>query len=71
MFKKMEILIVTLLLSFFSISNFAFGPGAGQAQVRNNMQTLQQNKQQMQRAQQMKQNQIQKQRIQRTPKVPN
>jgi hypothetical protein len=57
MFKNIGILLTTLLLVFYTIHSFAISPGAGQAQVRNNMQELQQNKQRMQHMQQMKQQQ--------------
>lgn len=52
--KKSGIVLTTFAFIFLTHSSFAISPGAGQAQVRNNMQTIQQNKQQMQ---QLKQNQ--------------
>ncbi|MEO8965038.1 MAG: hypothetical protein ABI370_10255 [Gammaproteobacteria bacterium] len=52
MFKNIGILSTTLALAFCAASSFAISPGAGQAQIQNNMQNMQQNKQQMQQMQQ-------------------
>lgn len=55
MFKNIGILSTSLVLAFCSVSSFAISPGAGQAQIQNNMQTMQQNKQQLQQYQQNQQ----------------
>jgi hypothetical protein len=48
MFKKIVILLTTLTLFFYAMHSFAMvSPGAGQAQIRNNMQEMQQNKTRM------------------------
>lgn len=41
MFKKMSVLLSTLILTFYATHIFAISPGAGQAQIRNNAQNLQ------------------------------
>jgi hypothetical protein len=53
MFKTIESLLVTAVLTLFTICCFAISPGAGQAQIRNNMQTMEQNKKQAQQYKQM------------------
>jgi hypothetical protein len=54
MLKNIGIVLSTLILASYTLTSFAIAPGAGQAQINNNMQQMQQNKQHIQ---QMKQNQ--------------
>jgi hypothetical protein len=53
MFKNISIVLITAMLGFYSLLSFAISPGAGQAQMQNNMQEMQQNKQ---RKEQMRKN---------------
>lgn len=58
MLKNIRMPFLTLILILSTTHSFAISPGAGQVQIQNNLQQIQQNKQ---RVQQMQQNQ---QRIQ-------
>lgn len=69
MFNKFRVYLTVLIFSLFAVQSFAISPGAGQAQVRNNMQTIEQNKRQMQQHQQQMQNHPQVQKKVKKPSV--
>lgn len=54
MLKNIIMLLISLVFALSAMHCFAFGPGAGPAQMQNNMQQMQQNKEQ---AKQWRQNQ--------------
>ena len=55
MLKNLKLLLIFIGFALFSMPSFAIAPGAGQAQIRNNMQQMQQNKQQIKMRQQNQQ----------------
>lgn len=52
---KIAIIFSTLVLAAYYPPSYAIAPGAGQAQMQNNMQQMQQNKQRMQEQRKMQQ----------------
>src|SRR5579872_6434298 len=68
MFKKAGIILASLVFGFYAMQSFAISPGAAQAQIRNNTQEMQQNKQWLEHHKKRSQNMIQYQKKQIQPR---
>jgi hypothetical protein len=64
-----KIAVGCLIVLLFGIKAFAIAPGAGQAQMQNNMQQMQQNKIQIQQQQDIRQEQLIQQKKQKQIQV--
>ena len=51
----MRLLLITLILALTITNSFAISPGAGQAQIQNNLQQMKQSQQRMQQTRQQQQ----------------
>lgn len=70
MFKNIGIVsIVLFFLVSVSTTSFAIAPGAGQAQIKNNMQVMEQNKKRMKEYNQKQQQMIHQQKTQPRQKI--
>ena len=67
MIKIIVMLLTSLVVVFATIPGFAISPGAGQAQIRNNMQELKQNQERMKQMRQHHQ-EMQQQRSTEQPR---
>ncbi|HSW70126.1 MAG TPA: hypothetical protein VLI69_08275 [Gammaproteobacteria bacterium] len=68
MLKKISMILAFLILTFNALHSFAISPGAGQAQIQNNMKVMQENQKRMKQMKQTPQVTIKQNTNTMTPK---